>query len=272
MSLNERRCPSCGGNQIKKVDDTYQCMNCGAILTDSNETKTTNVHIFRDEAKIENIRRKERRDRQEENEKKMCFKIGIVVSILVVLSISAHVILGPWLEVPVSSSADYKDKDKDIVVSSLKDAGFWNVVAEPLNDLSPKNLSQENLVSYVTVAGDDTWVYGIFRSKKEYGRLSPVKVYYHSLNPDAVIDAPEGNGNAYTGMDYQIVEKKIEEAGFSNILLQPLHDLESNDDEKNGKTDRVTINEEIEWSTGFLQLQRKQYKRSDKVIIYYHSK
>lgn len=268
MPLEERKCSRCGSPQIEKIDGVYRCVNCQAILDNPNEIRKTKVHIYKDEAKLAEIKAKSEQDRHDE-------KVGIIIltiwAAFTVLLILGLIIWGPGHKVPVNSAADYKNKDKNVVVNSLRDAGFLRVDAIELKDLSPRERAKEGLVTNVTVGGDDKWVKGLFNSKKEYSRFTHVKVYYHSMNPDAFIDAPEGNGNVYKGLDYTKVQQALIESGFSDIHIYALGDLVPGEDEKIGKTDHVTINGEVEWSEGFLQSQRRQYKMSDKVIIFYHS-
>lgn len=271
MPPEEIKCPSCGSTRIKRIDGVLHCESCGTPLRNPNEKIKTKikVDIYRDEAKIEDIKRQERLDRESEKGARWAL---IIIGSLFLLGFLLLFIIAPWHKVPVNSAADYKNKDVNVVVNSLRDAGFVNVSAVRLNDLAPKERVKENLVANVTVGGEDKWVEGIFNSKKEYGRFTPATVYYHSMNPDAVIDAPEGNGNVYAGMDHLALQQRLQGLGFSNIVLQPLGDLETSDDIKNGQTDHVTINGESEWSDGFLQQHRKQFRISDKVVIYYHSK
>lgn len=274
MPLEERKCPCCGGNQIVKINDDLKCENCGAILTDTNETKTTKIHIYRDEAKIEYIKSQERQKQQIHKDLNKEAIIRIVRRSLLALGMVALFLFIPCLEMPVNSAVSYRNKDRAYVARTLKDIGFWRVSEEPLYDLLPRESNRNNLVTDVTVAGDDYWgKRGLFGSrKKRYSRVTPIKIYYHSFNPNAEVDAPEGNGNAYSGTDYQIVQKQISDAGFSNIKLCPMRDLKAGEDGKIGKTDHVTISGDVEWSEGFLSLSRKKYKISEEVIIYYHMK
>ena len=269
MPLEERKCPSCGSPRIKRVNGVLVCQNCGTPLDNPIETKSTEVkvHIIRDEAKIEEIKRQEKQDK--EDVKSTWWILGIIGAIIV-LSFIALFVIAPWHKVPVNSAADYKNKDINVVVNSLRDAGFVKVSVVELKDLSPKDRMKENLVENVTVGGEEKWVEGLFNSKKEYGRFTPVTVYIHSMNPDAVIDAPEGNGYVYRGMDYQALQQRLQGLGFSNIILQSIA-AEPSEDIKNGQTDHVTINGEVEWSEGFLQQLRKRFRISDPVVIYYHS-
>ena len=269
--LTVRKCPNCGGGRIVKTEDGITCLNCGAMFDNENEYTITSTVTYRDEAKIEEVKAKERSEIRDNR-----VGIRLLIGWLVVIAIIGLIIaLGEnnKTTAPVDSANALKNKPVDVVINTMKDAGFKNVESIPLNDLKPGDEKQENLVSTVTIEGEENWKEGniISSSFKSYSKSAPVKVYYHSENPDAVIPAPEGNGTIYRGMDYESVQKKMRDAGFTDIVSEPLKDLETADDNLNGKVDYVTIDGETEWSEGFLQSARKQFNRNKPVVVYYHS-
>lgn len=271
MRITERKCPNCGGDQIVKNNDSFVCKNCGALFDDENNITITETRILRNEAEIERIRAAERKDIRDNKESN---RTALIILLLLLLLFGFIFYMAEREKtVPVDSAADYRNKPLDMVIGSLSDAGFTDIQAIPLNDLKPGENKKKNLVSTVTIAGDEIWIDRkiLSKSKKTYDKDSPVRIYYHSEDSNAVIPAPEGNGFVYRGEKYEVVRKRMSDAGYTNITIQPLGDLLTADDEKYGKTDYVTIDGETEWSEGWLHGARKQFNRNLPIVIYYHS-
>ena len=85
------------------------------------------------------------------------------------------------------------------------------------------------------------------------------------------IKAPTKRSSDYRGKNVDIVYNIFSDAGFKDIELTPLADLDSPDDQKNNLVESVTISGDDDWRTGFLLKDIKTYNDKDIIRIYYHS-
>ena len=67
------------------------------------------------------------------------------------------------------------------------------------------------------------------------------------------------------GENYKTIYTLFQDAGFSNIELKPLDDLQKSDSENDGLVYRIMINGDVSFSSS------KRYLPNDKINIYYHS-
>lgn len=65
MVLEERKCPNCGSGDILEKDGTFVCMSCRTFFDNPNHKKTTNINISRNETKIEQMKHKERMQKED---------------------------------------------------------------------------------------------------------------------------------------------------------------------------------------------------------------
>lgn len=271
MSLEEMKCPNCGSDHLIQRDVFIECQHCGATYRDSSHFKVTKVNIIRDEAKIEKIKAK---DRQDERDKKVTLYLFLGMGGIFLLSMIMALVTGGFahkIDAPADSSFDFRFMETEQAVNAFKDAGFTDIETLPVYNASAKYLERINCVDHITIGGDENWVSGLLiRSKKSYKPDTPVKIYYQLLAPETKIMAPEWDAGPYRGQRYQSVQKALADAYFNNIMLYPLRDLESADDDNNEKVYAVTIDGGTDWSTGFLGA-KNEYDQNAEVIIYYHT-
>lgn len=273
MALEERKCPNCGSTHLIQKDDLIICQNCEATYKDTNHFKVTNVHIIRDEAKIEKIKAKEREALQDKKTIKISLiaMAGIILLCLIIALAAGG--FEPTIHAPADASYDYQFSSikKEQVVKAFTDAGFENIETLPVYDLKGNSIEHINRISKITIGGEEEWYTGlVIRSKKSYKKDVPVKIYYRLLDPESKIYAPEWDMGAYRGQRYQSVQKALADACFSNITLFPLQDLDDADNESIEKVEKVTIEGETDWSTGLFGT-KNEYEQDSEVIIYYHS-
>jgi len=79
MVLEERKCPNCGSGELLEKDGTFVCMNCRTFFDNPNDIKITKT--IRDETKIEKIKAKERRAK--EDDKFAIILIGMFLAALI---------------------------------------------------------------------------------------------------------------------------------------------------------------------------------------------
>ena len=279
MALKALRCPCCGSNIVLEKDKRiYTCSSCNTSLEyEDGVIRIDKAIHYYDEAEIakqqvikERIAAKEREDIRDRKETKWYF---IAMGGLAALCLLIALFTGGFTKIkaPVDSAFDLRHKDKEYVVSTMRDAGFTNIETIPVYDLGFKDNDWINKVSNVTIAGDDTWTTGVLiKNQKTYDKNAPVKIYYRLEDPEAIIAAPEGSSGAYKGKSYNTVKKKLKDAGFTNINLCPLNDLDSAND-WNEMVDYVTIDGETDWTDGIILTTRKKYKRNVEVNVFYHS-
>ena len=175
------RCPNCGSTMFRKTDDGVQCVNCESRYTNPYDTRTTNVHIYRDETKIAKYEYKERENRRNtiiSVTMATIFIIGIVIFIII-YSIN-DAIKPKYVKAPRGSAVELRDQNFEIVKSIMSDAGYKDVETISLQDLDSADHPNYGKVSTVYIGGDDLWDDGVvFKKRKYYYDNTPVKIYYH---------------------------------------------------------------------------------------------
>ena len=170
------------------------------------------------------------------------------------------------------SAEELKGKNYKVAVSEMYDAGFTNVEALPLYDLTIGLLKQEGEVEEVSINGNSTFLEG-----EVYNRDDRVIISYHTNRKNEAGDAeaakevPEkqvivpNSSNHYLGLNYQIVVNELMDAGFLDIEVSALDDLEKNASKKDGTIDRISINGVTSFKAN------TPFESDNKVRITFHS-
>ena len=168
-----------------------------------------------------------------------------------------------------ATSEEFKGENYESVVKKLKAAGFNNIEIHKIENSVLNLLVKEGSVEEVSINGKTT--YGI---DTVFNRSDKVIVSYHTkkttnekqtspqLGPDT-ITVPD-SAKTYQGQNYVDVSKKLEDAGFTNIVTEPLDDLKKDGDNKEGKVDQITIGGVTDFKNG------DRFDKSTIVRIRYH--
>ena len=125
----------------------------------------------------------------------------------------------------VSESAkSYKGQNFEVVATRLRDAGFTNVICEPVEDLrSDRNVGK---IESISIAGNAT-----FEKNTPFPEDAAVRITYHALIPDPEIIVDEGfilmpqASGKYKGENYEEVTESLSGLGFVNVVSVPTEDL-----------------------------------------------
>ena len=173
----EHKCPNCGSSLFRKTDSGMECVNCSTRFMNPYDTRSTNINIIRDEAKIEKVRAGERKHKRSmiASVITVLFCIGIFVGFY--LFIDNNTAATP----PANRASEYVGQNIQIVTQLFKDSGFKNVETISLHDVTSSDDSQnQNTVDKIYIGGEEDWETGVIvKNRKTYKKSTPVKIYFH---------------------------------------------------------------------------------------------
>lgn len=153
------------------------------------------------------------------------------------------------------SSVSIIDQDCHDIYNVLTEAGFTHVTLNPLADLTYEQVLKENCIESITVNGDT-----LFFANNKYPYNADIIISYHEL---MLVSAPM-TSKAAKGLNYDDVETAFLDAGFVNIVFEPIPDVVFGWFAKVGEVDSITID-------GINKYDENELFRPDvEVIIKYH--
>lgn len=209
------KCPECGANlQIEEGREQVFCSYCGTKIIITNDNEYIYRHIDEAEIKqaeterIVELKKLEMEEKQRDfAEKTHSFKVklslllGVIVllsygigfsthqmGLTIIGSLSVMGIMGIWasegtknnsdsegrIRIP-SGVNDFERKNYIVVEEALKSVGFTNIKCVPLHDLTAGLLKKPNMVSSITVDGQEIEVGG-----KKFMPDATIVISYHS--------------------------------------------------------------------------------------------
>ena len=171
----EHKCPNCGSSLFRKTDSGMECVNCSTRFMNPYDTRSTNINIIRDEAKIEKVRAGERKHKRSmiASVITVLFCIGIFVGFY--LFIDNNTSATP----PANRASEYAGQNIQIVTQLFKDSGFKNVETISLHDVTSSDQTV-NQIATIYIGGEEEWEEGfLVKNRKTFKKSTPVKIYYH---------------------------------------------------------------------------------------------
>ncbi len=182
------------------------------------------------------------------------------------------------IAMPMSAS-EMRSRHYEDVVTKLREVGFINVCAQPMNDLVLGWLKKDGSVDEVSADGE--------RNFKKNERFDPdvyIIIRYHSFAGSEESTTPEDSGgepviadtsDGMTGLPIcsddirdlsvkQVVDA-LTQAGFVNIKTEPLGDLVVGLLHSDGQISEVSVGGDIRYKKG------DRYYPDVKIVIRYHS-
>ena len=166
-------------------------------------------------------------------------------------------------KVPKSAS-DYVGVDKEIVIEELKNAGFTNISITEINDITNDAPGIPNTIKSISFSNDNAFIKdSLF--PKDASVIIDVRYY----SDDFKIAVPK-EADDFEGENYKDVVKALEEAGFINIELSIVHDINWINKlpltASDGDVESISIGGKVEFEEGDL------FPWKSKIEIVYHSK
>ena len=166
-----------------------------------------------------------------------------------------------WYEydslIPVSySKQSLVGVEYEKVVKKLENAGFSDILAKEVSDLSENQISDEYVVTDVKIG----WFTSFSSSTKLLSDF-PVTVTYHTLRKIAVpMSFKETRGS-----NYKDVQKAFKDAGFTNVSTEVKRDIITGWLTDDGEVESVVVDGDKKYDCG------DEYKLNSKVVITYHA-
>lgn len=158
--------------------------------------------------------------------KKILLAISAIMLSLALTSCGDGMVSAP------NNSSYYFGRNYESVVRELDKAGFTNIEATEISDLTSNSSMQDGGVESITIDG-----LSVFSDKDKFSPELPVKITYHIIPK---IDSPMSSDEAQQ-LDYAEIEKQFKKAGFSDISYEELYDLDPDTAESDSKME-ITVN------------------------------
>lgn len=155
-----------------------------------------------------------------------------------------------------TAASSFNNQDYSEVCEVLTGVGFSNIYLNEIFDLTYDQKENEGRIISVTIDGADS-----FTSSDKFPYDAEVIIAYHGLKPVVV----PVTSKAAKGVNYIDIQTAFNDAGFVNIVLEPMPDIVFGWFVKDGEVDAVLINGESKYSEG------AQYRPDVEVVIKYHT-
>ncbi len=155
-----------------------------------------------------------------------------------------------------SASSSFNNQDYSDAYEVLTGAGFSNIYLNEIFDLTYDQKENEGRILSVIIDGADS-----FASSDKFPYDAKVIISYHGLKP--VVTPVTSKGAK--GVNYIDIQTAFNDAGFVNIVLEPIPDIVLGWFVKDGEVDAVLVNGESKYSEG------AQYRPDVEVVIKYHT-
>lgn len=157
---------------------------------------------------------------------------------------------------------DMLGMDYKILQKELSEAGFTDVSTTETEDITNENESKYKYktVSDVMINGKDD-----YQKNDTIPIDSEIVICYHTYSDKYRLFTPDSAVNL-KGQNYLDVVRIMQDAGFSGIEIDKLHDIKIGVLTKEGEVESVSVNGDTGFSQG------AAYPRNAKVVITYHTK
>ncbi len=119
------------------------------------------------------------------------------------------------------------------VYNALENNGFTNINIVPLDDLSSVEKEIDDIVDYITIDGCSAFSIG-----DTYMSDVEIHIYYHNIDMlFAPFSSDELDGNSL----FEEVKTQFEDAGFTNVIGEPIEDLIFGWLTKDGEVEEILI-------------------------------
>ena len=137
----------------------------------------------------------------------------------------------------------------------LSNAGFTNISAKPIADLSYELLDRENIVESISVDGDT-----VFSQNSRYPKNCQIIILYHSAKS---IEIPFSS-NKLKNKDYRNIVSELKDLGFVDICVKSEPDLVIGLFHKENEIKSITINGISSFDVG------SSFRIDAEIVIVYH--
>lgn len=278
----QKICPNCGGQMTPDLNKgVFRCPNCDTeiMLEESDDVRkerikqATIVDVaekkIQAEKKMHQEKQKtERAISRDKNTRIILIIVAGIIAVVTAIVFFAYKSISETVDnathpgqVKITEDlSSLNGLDNLTVRAKLSTAGFTNIEMVPQNDLGPMLESKEGITDYVTINENRA-----FRIGEWFEPDVAVAVYYHSL-ADHELDGIQAlqDSDYYKNQDYGVAMSDFTDAGFSNIELKPLKDLDP-DSNKMGLVEKVAINGNAKFS--YIDL----FPDNSVISISYHS-
>jgi len=171
-----------------------------------------------------------------------------------------------------TNSEDFKKKNYRTVINDLKNAGFYNFDYSLIEDAG--FLTKKNTVEEVSINGDT-----LFYSDDSFDEDARIAISIHidkkdktaietELYPDSGRVVMPLSAKEIVGKDYKQIAQRLEDAGFTNVVLYPHADIKDGFNplkKKEGEIQTVTINGSTDFKKNY------SYDKDVLIRIIYHT-
>ena len=186
--------------------------------------------------------------------------IWATVVSLIILSLVGFSSYRYWqysMLIPIGIMSDsVQNQNYHDVYDILVQAGFTSICTVEQADISYDESDKEGYVVCVTIDGDSS-----YSSTDKYPYDANIVITYHTLAP---VFAPLTSKDA-KGMLYSDIQAAFTDAGFVNLVLEPIPDIVLGWFAKEGDVDSILINGDSTYSTD------TQFSPDAEVTIKYHT-
>ena len=137
----------------------------------------------------------------------------------------------------------------------LSNAGFTNISAKPISDLSYELLDRENIVESISVDGDT-----VFSQNSRYPKNCQIIISYHSAKS---IEIPFSS-NKLKSKDYRNIVSELKDLGFVDICVKSEPDLVIGLFHKENEIKSITINGISSFDVG------SSFRIDAEIVVVYH--
>ena len=154
-----------------------------------------------------------------------------------------------------AASSSFNNQYYSDAYEALTESGFSNICLDEIFDLTYDQIENEGRVISVIIDGADS-----FASNERFPYDVEVIIADHGLKPVVVpVTSKETKGKNYID-----IQTAFNDAGFVNIVLEPIPDIVLGWFAKDGEVDTVLIDGQSKYSEG------TQYRPDVEVVIKYH--
>ena len=184
----------------------------------------------------------------------------IVFALLALLCLASFLAYNYWqysklISVGAASSS-FTNQDYSDAYEVLTEAGFSNIYLDEIFDLTYDQKENEGSIISVIIDGAES-----FDSSDKFPYDTEVIIAYHGLKPVVVPVTSKGA----KGANYIDIQNAFNDAGFVNIVLEPIPDIVLGWFVKDGEVDTVLVDRESKYS------EDSQYRPDVEVVIKYHT-
>ncbi len=167
--------------------------------------------------------------------KKLSCLFALVVCIY---SLSACASTNEDVDLVSLPAIEYTGADFEAVVAELENAGFTNIRTKAIDDLTSNRKMDEGVIESITINGSDD-----FLETEQFESDAEIIITYHIIPKISLPLSP----NDIQEMEYDDIGQLLIDAGYSNVFLEELYDLDP-DEIENDYVNEITIDGESVFS------------------------